>query len=384
MHKLSEVLTLLVSHNIPFFIYQLPQEDTFVLGIQKEKQLQEWHADSFSNRDGFLFAPFSIDRNAAYFICADSSFRLKKNKHDTALLPEKLLEIACGIIFDALPAVSDDYVATKSDYIEVCNQYIANIRNGKPEKAILSRIVVSDKSSRKDAGELFLSLASSYPSAFVFLVNLPGVTCWAGASPETLLHVDENGFRTMSLAGTQRWEERKSDDPANWTKKDKEEQAFVTRYIESLLQKFIQEEKAFHPEIELHKSELKVKRAGNVGHLLTEFSCRLPLSSQQLQRLVNMLHPTPAVCGTPKEEALALILEKEKHQRAYYAGYLGPVSKEGRCDLFVNLRCARLCEDHLSIFVGGGITADSEPEKEWEETCLKAETILNVINKKSS
>jgi isochorismate synthase len=101
-------------------------------------------------------------------------------------------------------------------------------------------------------------------------------------------------------------------------------------------------------------------------------------------RFLYLLHPTPAVCGLPKNEALSFILEHEIHNREFYSGFLGPVnmtSGRGRnsSSLYVNLRCMKLRENTAILYAGCGITVESEPEKEWQETELKANTLLSVI-----
>ncbi len=98
-----------------------------------------------------------------------------------------------------------------------------------------------------------------------------------------------------------------------------------------------------------------------------------------MTEFISALHPTPAVCGLPKERALELIYKTEMHNREYYAGYCGPINYQGKTDLFVNLRCMKILPDKLALYIGGGLTAKSDPEKEWEETVLKANTLLSVI-----
>ena len=92
------------------------------------------------------------------------------------------------------------------------------------------------------------------------------------------------------------------------------------------------------------------------------------------------MHPTPAVCGLPKNKALEFLLKNEIHNREFYSGFLGPVNIGKSSALFVNLRCMQLKDKEAVIYVGCGITADSQPEKEWEETQLKSQILLSVIN----
>jgi len=96
------------------------------------------------------------------------------------------------------------------------------------------------------------------------------------------------------------------------------------------------------------------------------------------------LHPTPAVCGLPKNEAKSFILENENYDRKYYTGFLGELNSDvngiNTSSLYVNLRCMEIAKDEAIIYVGGGITKDSIPEKEWEETVRKTATMKKVLS----
>jgi isochorismate synthase len=120
-------------------------------------------------------------------------------------------------------------------------------------------------------------------------------------------------------------------------------------------------------------------QAGNAIHLSTKFSFDESSIQNRLADFIERLHPTPAVCGLTKEKALELILKTEKHNREYYSGFCGPINMKEKTDLFVNLRCMKILKDKLVLFIGGGLTAKSEIEKEWEETKLKSRTLLSLI-----
>jgi len=122
-----------------------------------------------------------------------------------------------------------------------------------------------------------------------------------------------------------------------------------------------------------------VKKAGNLVHLRTDFSMALEQINGHLWELVSALHPTPAVAGQPKEDAIHFIKELEPHDRMYYTGYLGPVSFDREINLFVNLRCMKIDPAGISLFAGGGITLDSDPSDEWDETRWKAESLLKIM-----
>jgi isochorismate synthase len=119
-----------------------------------------------------------------------------------------------------------------------------------------------------------------------------------------------------------------------------------------------------------------------------------------LPEIIKELHPTSAVCGLPKPEAMSFILEHEHYNREYYSGFLGELNVKSAIhrrrkslnqeqlaiksiktisDLHVNLRCMKVSESYVEIYVGGGITADSQPEAEYLETVAKSQTLLNVL-----
>ncbi len=142
------------------------------------------------------------------------------------------------------------------------------------------------------------------------------------------------------------------------------EQLVVTDYINDILNKCCKNISVSGPQEAI---------AGNVKHLKTSFSAIL---NGSLWNLVSALHPTPAICGIPMNEAQQFIKGTERYDRKYYTGFLGPCNMDSKTNLFVNLRCAEVFSDSVNLYIGGGITKDSKPEKEWEETELKSKTLL--------
>jgi isochorismate synthase len=156
-----------------------------------------------------------------------------------------------------------------------------------------------------------------------------------------------------------------------WSSTEYEEQEYVTRFITEVLD-----------QCSLYNREVEgpvTMNAGNCLHLRTDFTVQTVLSPAETDRLIRLLHPTPAVCGYPQQESMNEILNREKHDRQFYSGYLGPVSAVDKMDLFVNLRCMKVGTQQAELFVGGGITKDSDPQAEWEETILKLQTLLSKI-----
>ena len=361
MSRFCDVIDRMIEGNIPFFLYRLPNSMIIKCGYLLSETIRFGSVDEFIGQKGFVMAPFEGDK--CYFLPADRAFELP---HELDSLDRETSHLHFSE--KAEPEFAGT-ITSKEEYVVQCSHFINEIRQGNSEKVILSRIVQSNSINKRTAPALFESLCDHYTSAYVFLVNMPGVTTWIGATPETLLSVHRDHFTTMSLAGTQKWDDQITSNPDNWSPKDREEQAIVTRYICKQVESLSLSE--------VTCSSLQVKRAGNVAHLQTLIQGKI--RKNQIAPLIKALHPTPAVCGSPKEEACKLIKEVETHSRSFYAGYLGYTSEGGDLELFVNLRSARLLKDYGLLYVGGGITAESKPALEWEETCLKARTILNVL-----
>ena len=368
MHNIADYINSLQKENVSFFAYHLPASDYVRVGWQDDKINNLVKLDDMLKSEGFVMSPFlENESNPLLFIRQDHhiDFHLKENEN--SLIGEK---------DDSLWGISDDNLSLpvfeKDDYLKNCNAFINQIKMTELKKAILSRVVRFNKSYLKNAGILFQNLKRAYPNAFVFFVFIPGQICWNGDTPETLLEMDKGKLTTMSLAGTQRWIQGVTDNLDNWGKKEKEEQAFVTMHIGSMLEK-----NGIH---NIQIEPLTVERAGNIAHLKTLFHGEVDSDPAKIAQLISELSPTPAVCGSPRDEALQLIQKTEQHDRSYYAGFLGPINGVESLRLFVNLRSASLTSDSTLLYVGGGITADSDPEQEWEETILKSQTILNVLN----
>ena len=122
--------------------------------------------------------------------------------------------------------------------------------------------------------------------------------------------------------------------------------------------------------------------AGTLSHLKTDFHFSLR-DNNGLGDLLKVLHPTPAVCGLPKEEAYRFILENEGYDRRYYSGFIGWLDPNGRTDLYVNLRCMHIEDERLTLYAGGGLLASSELNDEWLETEKKLQTMKRLITSTS-
>lgn len=363
MHnKLNQLINICLEKNIPFVSFRLPNESKIKTWVQfsgKFNFVEHFH--EVTNRSGFVYAPFHRKTNfpIVFFepelIFENDNFEdrlIKETLENDPLYPEYKYDLPFEI--------------SQQDYLNQAKKFIDSFDMDFP-KAVLSRVQIENTPKDFDAGRFFIKLQENYPNAFCHIINIPGAGIWAGASPETLLRIKDNTAHTISLAGTQAFQEGE----IAWKDKEIEEQQIVTDYIEGILQQF---------GIEGYKKE-KVEnlQAGNAIHLATKFSFDSSYIEKNIGKFVSALHPTPAVCGFPKEKALEIILQNEKHNREYYAGFCGTINMENKTDLFVNLRCMKILKDKLALYVGGGLTAQSNSTNEWMETLLKAETLLSIL-----
>ncbi|SDQ69041.1 isochorismate synthase [Chryseobacterium soldanellicola] len=266
------------------------------------------------------------------------------------------------ITSDSLPEDNNHFIAeTKEEYLKNLDQVIEVIKKNNLPKLVYSRRKIFTDFNTIDLTESFKNLCNTYPNAFRYIF-IDGENSWMGAFSEVLgkFNTTTHEFETMSLAGTLPVLEE-------WSEKEIEEQKPVSTYIQNILENYSDA---------IEKSETYDHISGNIKHLRTDFKAKI--NPQDLDKIIKELHPTPAVCGIPKEFCKEKIEEFEKFPRELYAGY-SKVETENFVQYFVNLRCARLYKDSVHLFVGGGITAQSNPEKEWRETELKSEAVLKNL-----
>lgn len=354
------------SRNLPFVVYRMPKEKQVVALFQEDNQVH--HLSNFET-SGFVFAPFDNER---------AILLLKSDQRLTAQSDISEIYKKDGLAFK-----SDE--TSKNTHINLVNRAIEEIRHGELEKVVLSRKV--EVTCTSPPLDLFQRLLGKYQNAFCYLWHHPKVGTWLGATPEILLKSENQRLTTMSLAGTQKYNALA---PANWGTKELEEQELVTTYISNILKDKV---------TNLDISARETIRAGTLLHLRTKLVATY--EKGKLGEIVKALHPTPAVCGMPTIPSKKFILENEAYDRAYYTGYLGELNTRiekrpsgrkrnqenqayrslmNQTTLFVNLRCMQLKDEKAIVYVGGGITKDSNAELEWEETVAKTNTMLQVLS----
>ena len=262
----------------------------------------------------------------------------------------------------------------KEQFLRLVAKGVEYISEGVFEKVVPSRIKSIPLPAGFDPVNTFEQLCEAYPHAFVSLVSVPGTGTWIGATPELLVSIEnQRYFKTVALAGTQkRTEEIRLSDVA-WKQKEIEEQALVGRYVINCFKKIrLREYYEYGP---------KTVTAGNLFHLKTEYTVDMEATNFPLlgSVMLDLLHPTSAICGMPLDPARGFILENEGIDRSFFSGYLGPVNFSQSSYIYVNLRCMQLLQKQAVLYAGAGVTIDSDPEREWAETEMKMNTLLNVI-----
>lgn len=211
--------------------------------------------------------------------------------------------------------------------------------------------------------ELVIKLFSSNLMGFKAVAMHPVFGLWMGISPEVFCAGIDSYYFSMSLAGTV------SNPNLSFTSKETEEQNIVTQYIE----KTVLEN---HGKL-IANEETQTLSAGHLTHLVNKINFELEANS--IPKLLTQLHPTPAVGGFPKTDALSLIQENENLNRALYAGWWGTLDTQNQMDFYVNLRCAQLFSNGYLTYAGCGINKGSIAEKEWLETVEKMKVIKTIL-----
>ncbi|MGI9118838.1 MAG: isochorismate synthase [Acidimicrobiales bacterium] len=248
---------------------------------------------------------------------------------------------------------------------------VAAIRTGKLVKVVLAREVVVEADATLAVADIVRRLANAAPGAMVYAVD--GLV---GASPELLVSRSGDVVRSHPMAGTT----PRSGDPAADARlgasllasaKDRaEHQITIDMVLDTVL--------PFCSYVD-SEPEPSIVAAGNVQHLASLVEGRLSSPSASVLALVAALHPTPAVCGWPRAEALDLIDELEGLDRGRYAGAVGWVDADGNGRFAVAIRGVELDGPRARLLAGNGIVADSDPATELAETRSKLQAVLSAV-----
>jgi isochorismate synthase len=378
----SFLLNFAVNSDFSLALWRLPNNSARHMILAQQNDLVSKNSPLEDMPTGFIFSPFDRTQDSI-FLKAQYSFSF-----DDGLLknPETQLEISSSTWLNGLDRntltkkkrVAKSTLSftetSRSAFLNLVTKAIELIETGAVEKIVPSRLKKISLPEHFDVTALFQKLCKNYPNALVSIVYTPEYGVWVGVTPETLVSIeDKTIFKTVALAGTKPYDESISLKNVAWTQKEIEEQALVERYIISCFKKIRLREYDEHGP--------KTSVAGNLMHLRSDFTVDMKATNfpQLGSVMLNLLHPTSAVCGMPLDNALEFLKSNEGYDREFYAGYLGPVNFHRDTHVFVNLRCMQVLEDSAILYAGAGVTLDSVPEHEWNETEMKFNTLLSVI-----
>lgn len=255
---------------------------------------------------------------------------------------------------------------SKGQDLPVYTQLVENATKVLSRHAHLSKVVLSryeDAPYEEISPTLLDDLRLAYPNAFICLISNYVTGTWLTASPEMFLSCDGDVYKSFSLAGTYIKNEQ------SLGQKEKVEQQIVTTFIKKVFGEFLSD---------VAVEETTLQGSGKLMHILNKVK-GVRGSELDLSHFISQLHPTPAVNGESKLEALEYLLSHEGYNREMYAGFLGEMKSPNDFELYVNLRCAQLYENCWRFYAGAGITKESIAEKEMVETSAKMDVLKSVI-----
>ncbi|MCL1932570.1 MAG: isochorismate synthase [Candidatus Azobacteroides sp.] len=342
----------LIRQNRAFAVYRLPDENRLhFIGQQADPVHVFSTVESLSKQSGFVIAPFRVSDTCPIVL-------IEADEDSVFELPDVIAASGKNANIKEEPS---------SDYRSRFDVFTQALTNKSFEKLVLSRRLTIPRKDEFSPENVFYRACKRYIRSYVYLFHTPQTGTWLGSTPEVLLSGKENQWQTVALAGTQPL--RNGQLPSAWNEKNRREQQLVSDYIRNCLLSFdvCPEEKGPY-----------TIQAGELAHLKTDFRFSLP-GNQTLGELLNVLHPTPAVCGLPKEKAFRFITDNEGYDRRYYSGFIGRLHPKEQTDLYVNLRCMQIKADRLALYAGGGLVASSDLAEEWMETEDKLLTMLRII-----
>ena len=273
--------------------------------------------------------------------------------------------------------IAGEVVAVDAAYEALVADAVRAIGRDDLGKVVLARV---HRRGVVDPVDVLHRLRHRYPTCVVFSFAV-GHQQFLGASPEQLVALDGREVQTAALAGTTGvgWDERTDEGLAAEmlaSPKIRAEHKFV---VDDMIQRLESLGLVGEP-----PAEPEVMRLARLQHLRTPITCRVErraggVSDMDVMRVASVLHPTPAVAGTPTEAAVEWLRERETFDRGWYAAPIGWSDLDGNGELRVALRSALVGPDSTLLFSGAGIVADSVPADELAETGVKLRALLDVM-----
>jgi len=333
-----------------FAIYREANDNHIYLCKGSCQKLQENLA--FHNfPHGFIISPWAKS-NELWCILGDIEIIYEIEIHD--FLRDFAFEI------NETQTSSTTYSEFKNEVLSIQKEIALN----NFEKAVASRIESSSENLNVEKiANWFQLLLQNHQNSFVSLVYTSEFGLWIGATPETLISYKNNVVQTMSLAGTLI---NKND---QWSAKEALEQSVTSKFIYETLQQYAK--------TPIEPTSIDESTSGRLRHLKSGF--KTEIAATDLADLLELISPTPAVGGYPKEAAVKWLLKNETYTRELFTGFMGP-NTENKLLLLVNLRCAKITQNQHIYFAGCGVNTGSDVDKEWLETDAKMNVIRSYWN----
>ena len=349
--EIISMIRILLAKGTAFCVYRFPKQNQICLALPVELL-----TDTITK--SFWFAPFTVHSDAKEIILGVV---------DNEFLNERFIEYLKALPHQKILEKDLPEETTKETYFRQFEEIQDYIDSEKISKTILSRVIKEEMPVNFDVVNCFTSLCADYKDAFVHLLYHPDAGLWLGATPELLMDKRDKELKIMAVAGTQ---EKHDGSEYNWRQKEMDEHNMVGFHIEQVFNRYgcVQTSKTGPYTIE----------AGSVVHLRTDYEY-MEDTSIPLKEFLSDLHPTPAIGGLPVKESIEVIQSVELYDRRYYCGFLGETDFETNALLYVNLRCMQIGHAEIAVYVGGGITAESDVNEEWEETVMKSKTMIEKL-----
>lgn len=271
--------------------------------------------------------------------------------------------------------ISSEPLLDQPAWNKMISQAVTAIKSGEMDKVVLARPVRVTADEAINIPAALAALDERYPDTCRFLFEPQPGKAFLGATPELLVSIEQGAFTTDALAGSIARGQTDTEDQALGqellnSQKDRHEHDFV---VQALKRRLTPLTSTLTVEPEPHLRVLK-----NIQHLETNIEGQLNQDTTALS-LLSVLHPTPALGGAPRRIALPYIQQAESFSRGWYAAPIGWFAPNGDGAFAVGIRSAVIDNDKALLYAGCGIVAESDPEKEWQETELKLQPLLHAL-----
>jgi menaquinone-specific isochorismate synthase len=341
------------------------------IGFRQDK-LVDSHWKLFGNYR-FIIPKFEICTDSAntFFVC---NFSCDFNSENPDLILHELAQIDFDLVENsaALPfQINRIDTPNRIEWEHNIEAALAQFTDLDLEKIVLARRSILTFTHNIQPQSLLQSLQPNNTRSYHFCFQINPTTAFIGTSPERLYSRQDRSLQTEAIAGTrQRGASPQLDlelgEDLRNSPKDRHEHQLVVNNLQAILAELCESATIESPEeIALRQRELTILKLNKVQHLYTQCHGNLTANLTDAD-ILPKLHPTPAVGGFPRPQALKLIQELEPFERGWYAAPVGWVGADG-AEFAVAIRSGLIDRDRLLLFAGAGIVRGSQPEEEWAE-----------------